>query len=200
VPGPGAIPLPGISPTAIAFDIDGVIADTMTLFLDIARAEYGIRGVRYEDITSYLLEDCLEMDPGVIDRIITRIMDGDYTAPLTPIAGAPEFLNRLAGRCDTILFVTARPYIGPIDGWIRSLMPSAGPAAIDIVATGSFEAKTDVLSGRNIAHFVEDRLETCFALSAAGIVPILFTQPWNRQPHPFIEVSSWGELSGLIQW
>ncbi len=193
------MPPAGIPPATIAFDIDGVIADTMTLFLEIARDEYGIRGVRYEDITSYQLEDCLDMEPGVIERIVTRIMDGDYSAPLKPISGAPEFLNRLAARSDSILFVTARPYIGPVEAWIRSLMPE-GPAAIDIVATGSFEAKTEVLTSRRIDHFVEDRLETCFALGAAGIVPILFTQPWNRQPHPFIEVSSWGELADLIQW
>lgn len=196
---PGPTYPDGIRPTTIAFDIDGVIADTMTLFLDIAREDYGIRGIRYEDITSYQLEECLKMEPGVIERIVTRIMDGDYTAVLKPITGAPEFLNRLAERSDSILFVTARPYIGPVETWIRSLMPE-GAAAIDIVATGSFEAKTEVLTNRHIDHFVEDRLETCFALGAAGIVPILFTQPWNRQPHPFIEVSTWGELEDLIQW
>jgi len=42
-----------IDPMTVAFDVDGVIADTMTLFLELARREYGIAGLNYEDITSY---------------------------------------------------------------------------------------------------------------------------------------------------
>ena len=38
-----------IHPASVAFDIDGVIADTMTLFLDIARDVFHINGIRYED-------------------------------------------------------------------------------------------------------------------------------------------------------
>ena len=41
-----------IDPTSVAFDIDGVIADTMALFLDIARKEYRVNGICYEDMTS----------------------------------------------------------------------------------------------------------------------------------------------------
>ena len=41
-----------VVPDRIAFDVDGVVADTMRLFLDIAREEYGINHTRYEDITS----------------------------------------------------------------------------------------------------------------------------------------------------
>jgi hypothetical protein len=38
-----------IHPASVAFDIDGVIADTMTLFLDIAGDVFHINGIRYED-------------------------------------------------------------------------------------------------------------------------------------------------------
>ena len=40
-----------IDPAAVAFDVDGVIADTMALFIYIARDEYAIKGIRYEDMT-----------------------------------------------------------------------------------------------------------------------------------------------------
>ena len=39
-----------IDPAAIAFDIDGVVADTMSLFLEIARDVHHINHIRYEDI------------------------------------------------------------------------------------------------------------------------------------------------------
>jgi 5'(3')-deoxyribonucleotidase len=56
-----------IDPYSLAFDIDGVLADTMTLFLDIAREEYKIRNVKYEDITCYILEECVNIDPVLIE-------------------------------------------------------------------------------------------------------------------------------------
>jgi hypothetical protein len=41
-----------INAASVAFDIDGVIADTMTLFLEIASDVYYINGIRYDDIVS----------------------------------------------------------------------------------------------------------------------------------------------------
>jgi hypothetical protein len=66
-----------------------------------------------------------------------------------------------------------------------------------IVATGSFEAKSDVLLANDIKWFVEDRLETCHLLKAAGIEPVVFRQPWNREPHDYLQVESWQQLE---QW
>ena len=186
-----------IDPASLAFDIDGVFADTMRLFLDIARDDYDIRGIRYEDITCYTLEDCLDIEKEIIRGIIDKILDGTHVLPLRPIDGASEVLTRLGSKYRSILFVTARPYLGRIQDWILSALP-LNPAWVDVVATGSFEGKTDVLLSRGISYFVEDRLETCFTLQEAGVVPILFKQPWNREEHPFREVGSWSELESLI--
>ncbi len=188
-----------IDPSSLAFDIDGVFADTMTLFLDIAREEYNIDRVKYEDITCYTLEECIDMEPDLIGTIIGKIMSGNHKAPLRPIAGAIDVLNRLGRLYSPILFVTARTYEGPIYDWIQSVLPS-GQSSIEVVATGSFEAKADVLSNKDIAYFVEDRLETCFPLQEAGVTPVLFKQPWNRKNHPFMEVGTWKELESLIEF
>jgi hypothetical protein len=139
------------------------------------------------------------MAPEMIDRVIVRLLDGGYRSRLRPIPGAPEVLQRLARRSGAVLLVTARPHVGPISDFIRSIMP-VEPECFDIVATGSFDAKAEILKLRNITYFVEDRLETCFTLMTAGITPVLFAQPWNREPHPFIEVSSWQEIEELIRW
>jgi 5'(3')-deoxyribonucleotidase len=188
-----------VEPKGIAFDVDGVIADTMRLFLDIARDEFDVTHIRYEDITRYNLEECIDLSAGVIDRVIVRLLEGGYRAPLNPIPGAPAVLNRLTEHCGSVLLVTARPSVGPIADFIRGILPCAAECA-DIVATGSYDTKAEVLLERGVTHFVEDRLETCFALDAAGIAPILFAQPWNREPHPFIEVSTWDQIEGLIRW
>ncbi len=188
-----------IDPASVAFDVDGVFADTMTLFIDIAREEYNIDRIRYEDITCYTLEECLDIDATLIDQIITRIMNGSHTMPLKPMKGATDVLTRLGWRHSPILFVTARSSRRPIYHWIQRVLPLCHDS-IDVVATGSFEAKVEVLSNREISYFVEDRLETCFPLQEAGITPVLFKQPWNRKRHPFVEVSTWRELESLIEF
>jgi len=168
-----------IDPASVAFDIDGVFADTMTLFLEIALDEYNIDWVRYDDLTCYMLEECIDIDTPIIKAIIARIIDGNHAAPLKPIAGATEVLTRLGRNYSPILFVTARPHLDSIFKWVRRVLP-LDPASIEVIATGSFDAKADVLVDRNISYFVEDRLETCFPLQKAGITPVLFKQPWTE--------------------
>ncbi|MBS3808820.1 MAG: haloacid dehalogenase [Desulfobacterales bacterium] len=186
-----------IDPVHLAFDIDGVVADTMSLFLKIAEADFGISHIRYEDITDYDLTDSAGIDEVVMWDIILRILDGKYALPLNPITDAPEVLRRINSICKPTLFVTARPDEAHIKDWICEVL-GVGQDAVEVVATGSFEDKKEVLADRNVAHFVEDRLETCYMLSQGGIRPIVFKQPWNRKKHPFPEVGNWQELAAMI--
>ncbi len=190
---------PPLDPATLAFDIDGVVADTMGLFLDLARKEYGVRNIAYGDITDYHLESCLDMDPAVLNEILARLIEGDYNDPLRPIEGAVPVLSRMGRHNGGLLFVTARPHEGPIGIWLQTVLDLV-PEAIQVVATGSFEAKLAVLEDHGKCAFVEDRLETCHHLSAAGIEPILFKQPWNRNAHPYREVADWRELADLIDF
>lgn len=186
-----------IDPGSLAFDIDGVVADTMRLFIDIAREDYDIDGIPYAGFTSYNLSECLDMEDVVLEGILNRIQDGDYTVPLRPMEGAVEVLGHLAENFGPVLFVTARPYPGPIVDWLMERI-SLAPSDLEVVTTGSFSAKTEVLTERGITWFVEDRLETCFLLKESGITPVVYKQPWNRRPHPFLEVAGWQELKGLM--
>lgn len=188
-----------IDPADLAFDFDGVIADTMTLFLDIARSEYRIQDIAYEDITCYSLVSCLDIDPIILKEIAEKITDGNYGLPLKRYEGVSEVMTRLARYHTPILLVTARPHLGPVGDWIRENIPLESHQ-VEVIATGSFDNKAEVLLDKQRTHFVEDRLETCFYLQDAGIVPILFRQPWNRQPHKFVEVGNWGEISRLIDF
>ena len=189
--------LPRIDPAAVAFDIDGVVADTMRLFVDIVREEFRHGDLRYEDITCYRLEDCLDLDPEIRDTVIAQIVEGSHRRPLVPIPGAPEVIARLSCLAGPVLFVTARPDAGFIEPWLHSVLP-ASHNGIQVVATGDFDAKLEVLRHHEKAFFVEDRLETCFTLNDGGITPVVFRQPWNRQPHPFVEVGDWSELAALM--
>ncbi len=188
-----------IDPASLAFDIDGVVADIMTLFIDIARIRFDIDHIGYNDVTRYNLEECLDIDPNIINMVIDDILTGNYAVSLKPVLGAGEVLTRINQQQSPVLFVTARPSQGSLLSWMEEtlLLPAA---CAKIIATGSFEAKADELKQRDISVFVDDRLETCFDLAQAGITPILFKQPWNREKHPFMEVGSWQELESLIEF
>lgn len=188
-----------LDPASLAFDIDGVVADTMALFLDIARDVFGVNGIRYEDMVCYNLAECIPMDPEQIESVVVRILDGNYSMPLKPVDGAGDVLTRIARHHSPVLFVTARPYPGPIQDWLQELL-SLESDSIDVLAVGSFENKIDILLDHHIESFVEDRLDTCYLLQDAGIKPIVFKQPWNREPHPFVEIGCWKELEGLINY
>ncbi len=186
-----------IDPAVLAFDVDGVCADTMRLFLDILQEEFGINRIRYEDITSYSLENCLNLDSEIIRQAVNKILDGDHRAVLKPIPGAIKVLEKIGKRHDALIFVTARPHPEPIKSWLQQQL-NLDPQMIDVIATGAFDAKPGVLLEKNISFFVEDRLDTCFPISEAGITPILYCQPWNREIHPFTEINNWEELEILL--
>ncbi len=188
-----------IAPGQLAFDIDGVVANTMRLFLDIVRGSYGINHIRLEDITCYNLEDCLDIDPEVIAGAIRMLLQGDYTHVLQPMEGCRRVLKRMARAGPRLLFVTARPNREVITRWLQDLL-NLPEKVIEVVATGSFEAKIDVLRAAQVNHFVEDRLETCHLLADAGMTPIVYRQPWNRRPHPFTEVSGWDDIEALLRF
>ena len=133
-----------IDPSNVAFDVDSVIADTMGLFLDIARDIYRIDSIRYEDFTAYDLTQCLDLDESVISAIVDRIQDGRYTSTLEPIIGAPEVLAKVGKKHRPLIFVTARPYPGPINDWLHDTLPLES-SAMEIIATGSYEGKIAVL-------------------------------------------------------
>ncbi len=188
-----------MAPSRIAFDIDGVFADTMTLFLQIAENDFGLYGLQYEHITDYDVKGLPGMTQVLVGEIVERILDGSHRFDLKALDGATRVLKRINRRHRPTLFVTARPNADQIFGWILDRL-SLEAENIEVVATGSFEDKIDVLLEHEIGYFVEDRLETCFLLEKVGIRPIVFAQPWNRKPHPFIEVKNWHELEDLIEF
>ena len=186
-----------LPPSELAFDIDGVFADTMRLFLNIAYHDFGINDIRYEDIIDYDFRANGSLDEMVSMEILVKIVEGTYTLPLNPMAGAPAVIEKLNLHHRPTLFVTARPDGGHITEWLLEVLP-VGSGDIEVIATGSFEDKQEVLQQRGVKYFVEDRLETCFLLQEAGINPVVYKQPWNRKPHPFIEVDNWQDIEALI--
>ncbi|NTW35396.1 MAG: haloacid dehalogenase [Syntrophobacteraceae bacterium] len=182
----------------MAFDIDGVVADTMATFLNLARERYGLSHLTKEHIYLYDLYQCLELDKEIIDDLICLTLDDSNTLATSPMSEAPCVLTDLA-RHGALRFVTARIWPESIIQWLRETLSQVQPQRIQVVATGAPESKLRTLKEMGIRYFVEDRWETCVMLAREGIQPILFDQPWNRTPGAaqFPRVENWRELR---QW
>jgi uncharacterized protein len=187
-----------ILPRELAFDIDGVLADTFRVFVETARQQYHVQ-VAYEDITEYDFRKVIDIDKEIARDIIQRILDDPIQMGIRPIKGAVEVLSLLTGE-GPIFLVTARPGRSAIYEWVLQQLQGVDRNLIRLEATGTHEEKIPILLEHGIRYFVEDRLDTCYLLATAQVTPIVFEQPWNQKPHPFIRVRSWSEIGKMIAW
>lgn len=188
-----------IEPGRIAFDIDGVVADTMATFLRLARIRFGFTWLRKEDLWTYDLQACLDIEKSILDELICLTLDDENTLETPPMEGAVDVLTELA-RFGTLKFVTARIWPQSIEKWLHQTLRDVPTDSIKVFATGDPEAKGRVLQDLEVEYFVEDRFETCHVLAKHGIQPLLFDQPWNRGPgcDGFPRIENWAQLSQLI--
>jgi uncharacterized HAD superfamily protein len=187
-----------IQPTELAFDIDGVIADTFRAFVSMAREHYGIK-VEYHDITEYDFMKVIDIDERTLNEIIERILEDPLGIGIEPMKGSVEVLTRLK-ELGPIILVTARPDKAAILEWMQEHFHFNDGNGICLEATGTYKQKLPILLNHGIKYFVEDRLETCYLLDEASVTPIVFEQPWNQKNHPFQTVKSWDEISAMIHW
>jgi uncharacterized protein len=188
-----------IDPLKLAFDIDGVVADTMAVFVRLARERYGLSHISKDVMRCYDLRECLDVDRDILNDLICLTLDDEHTLQVPPMQGAPEVLTNLA-QYGPLRFVTARIWPESITAWLHQTLPAVQPDRIRVIATGAPEAKRDILHDLGIRFFVEDRLETCRHLAQDGIQPFLFDQPWNRLPQgdAFPRIESWNQLGEWI--
>lgn len=187
-----------IDKDSIAFDIDGVVANTMQLILDLIQVKTG-RTYALHEFTEYDVTECLDVGRETAYEIYMDIMSDRYNDRLTLIAGAQSVLQKLAAVTDTILLVTARHHLGNFKAWLCAAL-EIPEEKVEMIGTGSFEAKLDVLRQHGKTVMVEDRLETCLILDAGGITPLLFAQPWNNhKPHGLMTVD-WRIIDHLLAY
>jgi len=188
-----------IDPCLVAFDIDGVVADTMAVFVRLAHERYGLTNLSKQDMLCYNLYECLGLQKEIIDDLIRLTLDDRHTMQIPPVPGAPEVLMELAGIAP-LRFITARLWSEPITQWLFTILPGVPRERIRVIASGAPETKLDILNGLQIRYFVDDRIETCRRLKEAGIEPLLFDQPWNRNEPAdgLIRIRNWIQLKSWL--
>jgi uncharacterized HAD superfamily protein len=181
-----------------AFDFDGVVADTFRLFVRMANSDYNYK-IDYDSITEYEFLKVVNMERQHAMDIIEILTNEPHNIDLRPNKGAVDVLTRMAMHIP-LLCVTARPFGDPIKLWFEKHLPGIEQACLKVEAAGVNTGKLDILKNNKVNYFIDDRLDTCHLLHEAGITPIVYNQPWNKKPHPFLCVDDWVELSALIDW
>ncbi|MRR08406.1 MAG: hypothetical protein EG828_16095, partial [Deltaproteobacteria bacterium] len=93
-----------IQPHEIAFDFDGVIADTFRLFVDMAKKDYNV-DIDYEEITEYDFLTVVKMNYEDIAGLFDTITNHTHELDLKPNEGAAEVLARLAEKSPPLSIV-----------------------------------------------------------------------------------------------
>jgi len=185
-----------IDPGLIGFDIDGVVADTAGAFIRLARSDYGVDYISVEDITDFVVEDCLPLDAELVDEIFKRLIVAPTESGLKPMLGAVKVLRDLS-REAPLTFVTARPLKKPIELWLENVLGRNVFSNARLIAIGDHDGKADHIKELGLEYFVDDRAETCMALVEKDITPIVFNQPWNRGRHNLKSVDGWDSIREL---
>jgi uncharacterized protein len=188
-----------IRPDSIGFEFDGVIADIAEAFIRIACRDYGYCSITPEDICSFQLEQCLPIDPVVVESIFTAILDDSITTGLKPIDGAIATLTRLS-RLAPVTIITARPEQRPVLDWLELHCPPQTLRRIELIVTGDHDNKESFIRACNLRHFIDDRARTCRHLAEAGLEPIVYSQPWNHNRHELPTVANWRDLAELVDF
>ena len=181
----------------IGFDLDGVIADTGEAFLRLACEEFDYCSFTLEDITSFQVEDCIDIPTELVEQIFHAILKDSLGTGLIPMSGAVEVITEMADR-DPVTIITARPLERPVSDWLDHFFPARTCRQIKLVAMGDHDDKTRYIKEHNLRYFVDDRMETCLQLSETEITPILYNQPWNQRNNKLQSVSSWQEIKELL--
>jgi len=179
-----------INPQHLGFDIDGVVADTASAFIRLAREQYGLREINPEEITAFQVEGCLDIDPGKVEEIFGRLMTDPLDHGLEPMPNAIEVLNELAITAP-LTFITARPQKSPIEKWLQTFLAPSASREMRLVAMGEHDGKGNHIRELGLQYFIDDQAETCISLAADGFSPYVFNQPWNRGRHQLPAVDDW---------
>lgn len=184
-----------IHPRLIGFDIDGVVADTMEAFIRLARDDYGTE-IAPEQITEFQVEDCLDMDPVVVEEIFARLLSQPVESGLKLMPSAGRVLTEFS-KMGPLSFITARPEREPIARWLAAELGRDVYSQVRLEATGEHDGKGAYISAMGLHYFVDDRAQTCEQLTLQGIRSIVYAQPWNYGKHDLPSVDDWLAIRGL---
>ena len=187
-----------VSKLRIAIDIDGVLLDIVVNFCDIFNKKHGTSFTR-DDVTNWEFFYDWNISEEEAFEIFFEIYENTMSIPFIDDA-APRIMEKLNKKQDVyILSARNSEYRIQIIEKLDFHNIKRGSHYTDLIlvkhkplaAKQNYEFDIYVDDNPHLAEAVK-LMEDRYLL--------LFDQPWNRKPHPFLTVKSWHEIEALIQW
>ena len=176
----------------LGFDIDGVISNFTTNFVDIIQNRYGVK-LTGADMYSYDVSLVLGITKDEVADIVNETLKSDL--PLNPLA--KETIDKLNSEGHNIYILTARS--DELTEYTLNWLKQKGIVYKDIFhLTSGKKNLVDVF----IDLAVEDNLEEAIELTKKVKHVLLFNQPWNKTKNVkglIKRVYSWSEVYEEIQ-
>jgi uncharacterized HAD superfamily protein len=176
----------------LGFDIDGVISNFTTNFVDIIQNRYGVK-LTGADMYSYDVSLVLGITKDEVADIVNETLKSDL--PLNPLA--KETIDKLNSEGHNIYILTARS--DELTEYTLNWLKQKGIVYKDIFhLTSGKKNLVEVF----IDLAVEDNLEEAIELTKKVKHVLLFDQPWNKTKNVkglIKRVYSWSEVYEEIQ-
>ena len=174
----------------VGVDIDGVLADSLTLWVNELNTYFN-KNKLFEEIHLYDLAQTFELEH---DQIMGFVKEkGQYmmSSPC-PIPNAAHYLEKIKEE-HYVAIVTARQemYREVTEAWLGR----HGMSYDDLFMIGTHQ-KQETCLRQGLQVMIEDTLEVGADLSAAGIPVLLLDAPYNRRALPKLvtRLYNWEEI------
>ena len=158
----------------IAFDVDGVVLNSIEIILDHMSRSTGKR-FSSEELFSWELER-LGVDAETVWAAVDHLYSLDWVEPYD---GAVEVLSRIYHSCgEPLVFITGRRDPETARRQLEALPWNS--AVPEMIVTGGDRDKRPYFASEQIDFIVEDDLQYANEYRSAGIGFGLMLRPWNR--------------------
>ena len=157
----------------IAFDVDNVLADTISEWVIQANDSLGL-SIKKEDIKHHKISRSIDLDRGIIYRLLDQLWENWEDLPMTEDI-IPEFIKELSTKDIVIFIVTCRPLrsMNYVENWLElneiyydEFFP-LGPSKLKSVVDADY--------------LVDDAPEHIRSYTINGKKAFIYDQPWNKK-------------------
>lgn len=175
----------------IGVDIDGVISDSYTAWLQELNQYYGKNITVLEDYEMHLVFDVPWDD---MNNFFVQNVEKLFTMP-HPMKGAKEGIETLLAEGNEIIYVTARTQ-DEEDVTFRWMTKHGIPH--EHILFSGLKSKVDLVKQWQIEVFIEDYMKNAKAIAELGLPVLLLNASYNQGELPtgVIRCADW---SGLVE-
>jgi len=190
----------------IAIDIDAVLADFLSKFLEYRNKVYQTNFKR-NDFYTYVWAEVFKESKEEMYAILSDFFESGYVNQIALISGAKKGIEELKKQGHTIDIVTSRPrFIKDLTlGWLKKNFGDSFKMVYfsNQPAYGSFgSTKGEICHQIKADLFIDDQLVYCKECIKENIKVFLFNNPWNKNieiPKEITRVFSWAEIIKLTR-